>query len=56
VLSDGADPHARTRPNSEPVSDQPRSVCPALREFLHGDNDELTNDLRLSRFRAGDKG
>jgi hypothetical protein len=32
--------------NGEPFSDRPRSVCPALREFLQGYNDGLPDDLR----------
>jgi hypothetical protein len=32
--------------NDEPFSDRPRSVCPALREFLQGYNDGLPDDLR----------
>jgi hypothetical protein len=36
--------------NGEPFSDQPRSVCPALREFLQGYNDELPDDLRQQLF------
>jgi hypothetical protein len=36
--------------NGEPFSDRPRSVCPALREFLQGYNDGLPDDLRQELF------
>lgn len=32
--------------NDEPFSDRPRSVCPAMREFLHGYNDGLPDQMR----------
>jgi hypothetical protein len=31
---------------NEPFSDRPACVCPALRAFLHGYNDNLPDDLR----------
>lgn len=34
----------------EPFSDRPRSVCPALREFLQGYNDGLPDALRQELF------
>jgi hypothetical protein len=34
----------------EPFGDRPRSVCPALREFLQGYNDGLPDDLRQELF------
>ena len=36
--------------NGEPFSDRPRSVCPALREFLQGYNDGLPDHLRQELF------
>jgi hypothetical protein len=36
--------------NDEPFGDRPRSVCPALREFLQGYNDGLPDDLRQQLF------
>lgn len=36
--------------NDEPFSDRPRSVCPALREFLQGYNDGLPDELRQELF------
>jgi hypothetical protein len=36
--------------NDEPFSDHPRSVCPALREFLQGYNDGLPDRLRQQLF------
>ena len=36
--------------NAEPFSDRPRSVCPALREFLQSYNDGLPDDLRQELF------
>jgi hypothetical protein len=36
--------------NEEPFSDRPRSVCPALREFLQGYNDGLPDQLRQELF------
>ncbi len=39
--------------NAEPFSDRPRSVCPALREFLQSYNDGLPDDLRQELFASG---
>jgi hypothetical protein len=36
--------------SGEPFSDRPRSVCPALREFLQGYNDALPDGLRQELF------
>jgi hypothetical protein len=36
--------------NDEPFSDRPRSVCPALREFLQGYNDGLPDNMRQELF------
>ena len=36
----------------ERFSDRPPSVCPVLREFLHGYNDNLPNALPGSIFQA----
>jgi len=36
--------------SGEPFSDRPRSVCPALREFLQGYNDGLPDGLRQELF------
>jgi hypothetical protein len=36
--------------SGEPFSDRPRSVCPAVREFLQGYNDALPDDLRQELF------
>ena len=34
----------------EPFSDRPACVCPALRSFLHGYNDNLPGDMRQDLF------
>jgi hypothetical protein len=39
--------------SGEPFSDRPKSVCPALRSFLHGYNDGLPDHLRQDLYGLG---
>ncbi|MFZ0042100.1 MAG: hypothetical protein WAK93_12395 [Solirubrobacteraceae bacterium] len=39
--------------SGEPFSDRPKSVCPALRSFLHGYNDALPDHLREDLYALG---